>query len=134
MSPYRMSKIEQGVRTVIQFTEAFNQHDVPAMMQLIAKDCLFEHFEPAPDGTTYAGKNAIESFWHDYFRQTADASIEIEAISGLREHCIMRWRLSWTDYSGDVRYLRCLDLFKVRDGAIYEQLSYVKAQPHNSTI
>ncbi len=34
MSPTRMAKIESAIRIVLQFNEAFNRHDVAAMMQL----------------------------------------------------------------------------------------------------
>jgi hypothetical protein len=42
MSPIRMSKIESGMRVVLEFNEAFNRHDVTGMMQLLSDDCVFE--------------------------------------------------------------------------------------------
>ena len=35
MSPIRMSKIENALRIVLEFNEAFNRHDVTGMMQLM---------------------------------------------------------------------------------------------------
>jgi ketosteroid isomerase-like protein len=45
-----MSKIESGVRLVLDFNAAFNRHDVAGMMALMSDDCVFENTAPAPDG------------------------------------------------------------------------------------
>ena len=74
MNPIRMSKIESGIRVVLEFNEAFNRHDVTGMMQLMSDDCLFENTNPAPDGTVYKGKEAVTQFWQDFFREIAAGS------------------------------------------------------------
>ena len=48
MSPIRMQRVESGVRVVIAFNEAFNRHDLPAMLQLLSDDCVFEETQPRP--------------------------------------------------------------------------------------
>jgi ketosteroid isomerase-like protein len=121
MSPARMSKIEEAVRIVLQFNDAFNQHEVPAMMALMSEDCLFENTSPAPDGTVYKGQADVRQFWENFFQEAPQAHIEIEEIFGFGERCIMRWQYSWG--SGHVRGV---DVFKVRESLITEKLSYVK--------
>ncbi|MEN9562811.1 MAG: hypothetical protein RIR73_1055 [Chloroflexota bacterium] len=121
MSPARMSKIEEAIRVVMQFNDAFNQHDVPAMMALMSEDCLFENTSPAPDGTVYKGQADVRQFWKNFFQEAPHAHIEIEEIFGFGERCIMRWQYSWG--SGHVRGV---DVFKVRESLITEKLSYVK--------
>ena len=122
MSPIRMSKIEGALRTVLEFNEAFNHHDVAGMMQLMTEDCLFENTDPAPDGTAYAGKEVVTQFWQDFFRESPQAHIEIEEAFGLgNNRCVMRWKYTWVD-----GHVRGVDIFKVRDGLICEKLSYVK--------
>ncbi len=121
MSPARMSKIEEAMRVVMQFNDAFNQHDVPAMMALMSEDCLFENTAPAPEGTVYKGQTDVRQFWESFFQESSQAHIEIEEIFGFGERCVMRWKYSWG--SGHVRGV---DVFKVRDGLITEKLSYVK--------
>ena len=121
MSPARMSRIESAMRLVLEFNEAFNRHDVPGMMQLMSDDCVFENTYPAPDGTTYTGKEAVTRFWEDFFRDSPHAHIEIEETFGMGDRCIMRWKYSW----GDGR-VRGVDVFKVEGGSITEKLSYVK--------
>jgi len=122
----KMARIETAIRAVLSFYEAFNRHDVAGMAALLTDDCRFEHFAPAPDGTVYAGKDAIARFWQDFFRESPDAHIEIEKIHGFGMQCIARWRCEWMDAAGDRRYLRGVDLFQERGGLLCEQLSYVK--------
>ena len=126
MSPIRMSKLESGIRVVLEFNEAFNRHDVAGMMQLMSDDCIFENTEPAPDGAVYSGKEAVAHFWQDFFRQSPEAQIEIEEIFGFGERCIMRWKYSWVDMEGEKGHVRGVDKFRVRSGSIREKLSYVK--------
>jgi len=126
MSPARMAKVESGMRLVLAFNDAFNQHDVDGMMKLMSEDCVFENTAPAPDGTVYKGKDAVTQFWRDFFRESPSAHIEIEEIFGLGNHCIMRWRYDWVDVSGLKGHVRGVDIFKIREGFISEKLSYVK--------
>ena len=127
MSPFRMSKIEGGLRAVLAFNEAFNHHDVAGMMNLMSEDCLFENTAPAPDGTVYAGKEAVTQFWQDFFRASPQAHIEIEEAFGLgNNRVVMRWKYSWMDATGNKGHVRGVDIFKLRDGLICEKLSYVK--------
>lgn len=126
MSPFKMSKAESAVRVVLQFNEALNQHDVPAMMALMSENVVFENTAPAPDGTRYEGKETVTQFWQDFFRQSSQAHIQGEDIFGLGERCIMLWRYSWVDEHGQEGHVRGVDVYRVRGGLILEKLSYVK--------
>ena len=126
MSPIRMSRIESGVRTVIEFNEAFNRHDVAGMMNLMTEDCAFENTDPAPDGTRYSGKESVTKFWEEFFHESPQAHIEIEEVFGLGLRCIMRWKYSWVDASGKKGHVRGVDVFQFKNGLIFEKLSYVK--------
>lgn len=126
MCPTRMGKLESAVRTVLAFNEAFNQHDVAAMMALMSDDCLFENTSPAPDGAVYTGKEAVRQFWQEFFQQSPQAHIKIEDISGFGHRCIMRWRYDWVDAAGNTGHVRGVDLYQEKDGLICEKLSYVK--------
>ncbi len=126
MSPARMSRLETSIRVVIDFNEAFNRHDIKAMMQLMSDDCVFENTNPAPDGTMIKGKDAVIQFWEDFFRDSPHAHIEIEEIFSLSFRCVMRWKYNWTDTSGKSGHVRGVDIFKVTNGLICEKFSYVK--------
>ena len=126
MSPIRMSQIEEAIRVVINFNEAFNRHDVEGMMQLMSDDCVFENTDPAPDGTVYSGKEAVTQFWQNFFRESPHAHIEIEEIFGMGKRCVMRWIYNWEDETGKKGHVRGVDIFQVREGLITEKFSYVK--------
>lgn len=124
--PTRMSKLESGMRSVLAFNDAFNRHDVVGMMQLMSDDCVFENTTPAPDGTKYSGKEAITQFWQEFFRASPQAHIQIEEIFGLGHRCIMRWKYTWIDETGNKGHVRGVDIFQEKDDLISEKLSYVK--------
>jgi len=124
--PARMSKIESAMRVVLAFNDAFNKHNIPAMMKLMTDDCIFENTTPAPNGTTYKGKDAVTQFWKEFFHASPHAHIAIEDIFSAGKHCIMRWKYTWVDEADQKGHVRGVDIFKERDGLICEKLSYVK--------
>ena len=126
MSPIRMSRLESGVRVILDFKEAFNRHDIAGMMQLMSEDCVFEDASPAPDGTVYSGREAVTRFFQEFFRESPQARIAIEEIFGLGFRCILRWRYDRVDDAGEQRHVRGVDIFQLKDGVICEKLSYVK--------
>ena len=126
MSPIRMSRLETGIRVVLEFNEAFNRHDVVGMMQRISDDCVFENTGPAPDGAVYSGKEAVTQFWQGFFHESPQAQIKIEEIFGLGFRCVMRWRYDWIDAAGNKGHVRGVDIFQMKNGLICEKFSYVK--------
>lgn len=126
MCPVRMSKVESAVRVVLEFNESFNRHDVDGMMRLMGDDCVFENTSPAPDGTVYSGREAVTQFWQDFFHESPHAHIEIEEIFGYGIRCVMRWKYSWVDATGNKGHVRGVDIFQLKDGLISQKLSYVK--------
>ena len=122
MSPTRLSRIESAIRIVLEFNDAFNSHNVEGMMRLMSDDCVFENTAPSPDGTLYSGKEAVTRFWHDFFRESPHAHIDIEEIFSLGLRSVMRWRYSWSDQG----HVRGVDIFQVKDGLISQKLSYIK--------
>ncbi|MBN2092437.1 nuclear transport factor 2 family protein [candidate division KSB1 bacterium] len=122
----KMSQVESAIRTVLEYKEAFNRHDVAGMMQLLSDDCIFESNGPAPDGTKYSGKDAITQFWQEFFHKSPHAHIGIEQIFGLGMRCVLRWRYEWVDTAGKKGHVRGVDIFQLRCGVIGEEVSYVK--------
>ncbi len=123
----KMSRLESAIRLALEFNKAFNHHQVAEMMQLLSDDCRFENATPPPDGAVYAGKQTIAQFWQDFFHHSSQAHMEIEEVFGLGPfRCVMRWKCNWVDSAGKKRYIRGVDIFKVKDDLICEQLSYVK--------
>jgi ketosteroid isomerase-like protein len=107
--------------TIDRFNEAFNRHDVDAVMALMTDDVAFENTSPPPDGERYEGQAAVRAFWEQFFASSPHAHFEAEEISAGGDRCTVRWRYSWGD-----GHIRGIDLFRVRDGKVAEKLSYVK--------
>ena len=123
MSPTRMSRIESGTRTVLDFHSAFNRHDLDVMADLLDENCLIETASPPPDGTVIKGREAIIEALKDKFEQSANLQLKIEEIFGMGFHVVMRWR-----QSGGELPLRGVEIIKVVDGLIIEIFSYIKGE------
>jgi predicted SnoaL-like aldol condensation-catalyzing enzyme len=108
------------------FNDAFNRHDVPAMMALTTGNCIFENTFPPPDGTRYIGQAAVSRFWDEFFQSSPVAKIEIEEIFAGEDRAVQRWLYKWSDAEPGTGYIRGIDLFRFQDGKIAEKLSYVK--------
>ena len=108
---------------VARFNEAFNGHDVDAIMALMTTDCVFENTLPPPDGERFEGAAAVRSFWVRFFQSTPSACFETEEIFAAGDRCVVRWAFHWDDRGGHVRGV---DVMRVRDGRVAEKLSYVK--------
>ncbi len=113
--------------TVIdQFNDAFNRHDVDAIMALMTEDCAFENTSPSPDGERFEGQEAVRAFWERLFASTPDAHFETEEMFTVDDRSAVRWRYTYTDGNGQAGHIRGVDIFRVRDGKVAEKYSYVK--------
>ena len=110
---------------VDRFNEAFNRHDVDAMMGCMTADCVFENTRPAPDGTRVVGQAAVRAFWEDFFTRSRQARFETEDVFSAGDRCAVQWIYRWVR-DGQVGHVRGVDLFRVRDGKVAEKFSYVK--------
>jgi ketosteroid isomerase-like protein len=110
---------------VNRFNEAFNRHDVDAVMNAMTEDCIFENTAPQPDGTRLEGAVAVRAYWTKFFTNNPDAVFETEEIFANGDRCVVRWIYRKTK-DGKPWHLRGVDIFKVRDGKVLEKLAYVK--------
>jgi steroid delta-isomerase-like uncharacterized protein len=108
------------------FNEAFNKHDVDAIMALMTDDCVFENTFPAPDGERYEGQEAVRGFWEQFFADNPTAHFETEDQFATDDRCTVRWRYTWHGGTANEGHIRGVDVFKIRDGKVAEKLSYVK--------
>lgn len=108
-----------------RFNDAFNKHNVDAVMALMTQDCVFESTEP-PDGKRYEGQDAVRGIWADLFTSSPGAVFEGEEIFAAGDRAVVRWRYRWTNADGTEGHVRGVDVVKVRDGKVAEKLSYVK--------
>ncbi|WP_427888863.1 TIGR03086 family metal-binding protein [Kribbella sp. GL6] len=103
-----------------RFGNAFGAGDLDTLMSLVTDDIVFESTAP-PDGGRFEGADAVRAEWAKVFAETTDLGFEVEETVVLGDRAVVRWRYSWS--SGHVRGV---DLFRLRDGKIAENLAYVK--------
>ena len=116
---------ETTVQAVQRFNDAFNRHDVDAVMDAMTEDCLFENTCPPPDGTRYKGQPEVRTFWEAFFKSSPSARFEVEEMWAAGDRCVVRWVYRKTK-EGKPWHLRGVDIFRARDGKIAEKLAYVK--------
>jgi ketosteroid isomerase-like protein len=114
------------LETIERFNEAFNRHDVDAVMALFSEDCVFDNTSPSPDGEPFEGQAAVRGFWERFFASSPSAHFEAEDIFACGDRCTVRWRYTWKSSEGAAGHVRGVDVFRVRDGEVVEKLSYVK--------
>jgi ketosteroid isomerase-like protein len=120
-----MSDERAALAVVTRFNEAFNRHDVDAIMASMTEDCVFENTRPAPDGERVVGAAAVRAAWEALFQRSPQALFETEEMFAVGDRCVVLWRYRWVR-DGRPGTIRGVDVFRVRDGRVAEKLSYVK--------
>ena len=120
------TQTQSTIEVINKFNEAFNRHDVPALMALMTEDCIFDNTYPAPDGERFEGQEAVGHFWEEFFRSSPDANFQAEEMFAHGERCVIRWMYNWTNTDGSRGHVRGVDVLRVRDGKVSEKLAYVK--------
>ncbi len=114
------------IELLVGFNEAFNRHDVDAMMAMMTEDCVFENTYPPPDGERIEGQAAVRRFWEDFFNSSTAAQIEIIELFACGERAAQRWVYSWVGADGQAGHIHGVDVFHLRGGKIAAKLSFVK--------
>ena len=117
------SQTKATLAAIDRFNDAFNRHDVDAVMALMTADCVFESTAPAPDGQRHEGAAAVRAVWESFFTSTPRARFEAEEIFATGDRAVVRWIFHWDGQGGHVRGV---DVMKVRDGKVSEKFAYVK--------
>ncbi len=126
LSPDDARQTERTRQTVERFNEAFNRHDVNAIMTLMTADCVFENTYPPPDGERFVGAAAVRAFWEQFFAGSPRAAFTTEDMFAGGDRCTVRWVYRWASADGSAGHVRGVDVFRVRDGLVAEKCSYVK--------
>lgn len=109
------------------FLEAFNRHDLDAIMEFFADDCVFDAPRGAtPGGRRYAGKEEVRKGLGARFTGIPDVHYgdDRHFLSGDRG--VSEWRLTGTTTAGVRIDVRGCDLFEFRGGKIVRKDSYWK--------
>jgi cation diffusion facilitator family transporter len=116
---------DSTIAAVDRFNEAFNRHDVDAVMSTMTDDCVFENTTP-PNGERFEGQEQVRAAWEAFFAASPTARIDGEEVIATGDRCVVRWNYVWTDDDGTTGAIRGVDVIRVRDGKVAEKLAYVK--------
>ena len=111
--------------TIDRFNDAFNSHDVDAIMALMTDDVVFDNTTP-PDGERYEGTEAVRGFWERFFGANPNAWFDTVEMFTAEDRCTVRWIFTFDKTQPEKGHVHGVDVFKVRDGKVAEKLSYVK--------
>lgn len=117
---------QHAADVVARFNDAFNRHDLDALMELTSPDCVFESTAP-PDGDRHEGAAAVRAAWGALFEASPDAHFVAEEMLAAGDRVVVRWRYEWASGGpGPAGHVRGVDVFRVSDGRVAEKLAYVK--------
>lgn len=125
-----MQTPEVTMETLQAFADAWNRHDVDALMSFMADDCAFEA-SAGPDvcGARYAGRDPVRAAFAEVWETYPDAHWAgahhfVDGDRGVSE-----WTFTGTRSDGTRVEVHGCDVFTFRDGKIALKNSYRKNRP-----
>jgi taurine dehydrogenase small subunit len=112
------------------FADAWNRHDVDALMSMMTDDCVYESSGGSQvDGENYEGTEAVRKAFASIFEAFPDAhwGDARHVVSGNRG--FSEWTFTGTQKDGRRVEVNGCDLFVFRDGKIAVKNSFRKNRP-----
>ena len=107
--------------------DAFNRHDVDAVMSFFTDDCVFETPRgPEPCGRRLVGRDAVREGVAARFAGIPDVHYGDGTHWVLGDRGVSEWTLTGTTTDGERLELRGCDLWTFRDGKVLKKDSYWK--------
>lgn len=109
------------------FLEAFNRHDLDAIMEYFADDCVF--YMPrgsSPRGDRYVGKQEVRAGLAKRFEGLLDVHYGEEQHWVCGDFAASEWTLTGTSVSGKKIKVRGVDLLEFADGKITRKDAFWK--------
>lgn len=109
------------------FAEAWNRHDVDALMTFMADDCAFEASAgPQVCGESWVGREAVRTGFADVFATYPDAHWSSPRHFVCGDRGVSEWTFTGTRRDGTRVEVNGCDVFTFRDGKIALKNSYRK--------
>jgi ketosteroid isomerase-like protein len=122
-----MASGEIAASMLQDFLDAFNAHDVEAIMSFFAEDCVFEMPRgPAPGGRRLVGKQQVREGIRSRLEGIPDVHYGDDSHWLCGDLGVSEWTLRGTERSGRSIEVRGCDLFRFIDGKISRKDSFWK--------
>jgi steroid delta-isomerase-like uncharacterized protein len=107
--------------------DAFNAHDVDAVLEFFTEDCVFEMpAGPAPGGRRLVGKEQVRAGIQSRFDGIPDIHYGDDRHFTCGDRGVSEWTIRGTRASGEPIEVRGCDLFEFEGGKISRKDSYWK--------
>lgn len=120
----------QGADSLAALFDAFNRHDIDAVMSVFADDCVF--YAVAGDevyGTKIEGREAIANAFTGVWTAMTDAKWDHHGHFVSGDRAVSEWTFSGTNADGSRLEAQGADLFTLRDGKIVVKQAFRKQRP-----
>jgi steroid delta-isomerase-like uncharacterized protein len=112
------------------FADAWNRHDVDALMSFMTEDCVFEASAGSDVcGTRYVGRESVRAAFAEVWAMFPDAHWGNTRHFVREERGVSEWTFTGTRGDGTRVEVHGCDLFTFRDGKIFLKNSYRKNRP-----
>ena len=111
-----------------KWNQAWDRHDLEAVMQLFHEDVLFENWT----GATIRGRGSLAKAWASWFKNHGGFRFtgEDTFIDESEQKVLYRWQLDWPSmekgFEGRHESRRGVDVLHFKDGKIIKKLTYCK--------
>jgi ketosteroid isomerase-like protein len=113
--------------TLKALLDAFNAHDIDAIMSFFTDDCVLDTPRgPAPGGTRFAGKAEVRKGLQARFDGIPDIVYADDRHWTSGDRGVSEWTIRGTQSTGEPVEVRGCDLFELSDGKISRKDSYWK--------
>ena len=121
---------DEKLRLMHAFAEAWNAHDIVAIMSCMTDDCVFEA-SAGPDvcGARSVGREEVRAAFSEVFAAFPDAQWRDARHFSSGDRGVSEWTLTGTRNDGTKIEVNGCDLLTFRDGKIAVKNSYRKNRP-----
>ncbi|MAF34028.1 MAG: nuclear transport factor 2 family protein [Desulfobacterales bacterium] len=119
---------EEIIKSMTEWEEAWNNHDIDGVMSLFHKNIFFQHWH----GAKVHGYDALHQAWAPWFKNNGGFRFTTEDlfVDEVEQKVLYRWYFDWPSmekgYEGKPERRRGVDVICFKDGKIIEKLTYSK--------
>jgi len=119
------------VETLAAFSDAWNRHDVDALMSFMSDDCVFQTAAGADAwGTRHVGREAVRKAFAAAWAQVPDAQWTRGRHFVHGDFGVSEWTFTGTAADGSRIETDGVDLFAFKEGKIQTKNVFRKARPN----